>query len=89
MEQTIRNLESRQKELLAQVNRDDFVLWLSMPTTKALLVQFEIDQLNLCQNWALGRYPDDKQLKAQGQAEYLDELESVVRNLWGEEDESV
>ena len=85
MEEMLSNLESRQKELLAKVSKDDFTLWLSSPATKALLTQLQIDEFELCQNWANGLYEGDQQVKAQGQAGYIAALQETIKQMWSDQ----
>jgi hypothetical protein len=84
MEKIISKLESKQKDLLAGASKDDFSLWLSSPLTKAFLIQLEIDEYDLCQNWSLGRYSDESQIKAQGQAHYIAALREAIPTMWSD-----
>ena len=77
----IEKLESKQRSLLEKVSKDDHINWLSMPSTKAMFIQFEIDQEQLRELWAAGQYGDVENLKAQGQAYYILDLEQKIKEM--------
>jgi len=41
-------------------------------------MQFEIDYEDLKDNWSKGGFSGDKEIKAQGQAEYISGIQAVV-----------
>lgn len=64
-------LASNQATLMEQASPDDFTNWKAHPLTKALLLKLEADSEEVRDLWSRGHFPDDTQLKAQGQAMYI------------------
>ena len=88
--QTLERLESQQTELIESYSYDDYLLWKSSPITKALLKQFEIDAEQLRESWAgLAWKEREDELRAQGQAFYLEGLEEVLKALVPTNEESI
>ena len=74
----LEKLEQKQRELLASIPAADWQLWKASGPTKALLMQFEIDYEDLKDNLSKGGFSGDKEIKAQGQAEYISGIQAVV-----------
>jgi len=74
-------LELKQKALLESISKEDFANWQSFAPTRALFIQFEIDQEELRENWSLGVYTENEQLRAQGQSFYILDLENKIREM--------
>ena len=77
-------LEAKLEELRASISPDVWIQWRASGPTKSLLLQIEIDSEDLKDNWAKGRFNDNEQVKAQGQAEYVDGLPDLITNLGGD-----
>ena len=67
----LQKLEAAQKQVIDSIPAADWQLWKASGPTKALLLQFEIDLEDLKDNWSRGGFSDDKEIKAQAQAEYI------------------
>lgn len=77
----IEKLESKQRSLLEKVSKDDHINWLSTPSTKAMFIQFDIDQQQLREMWSMGQYNETEGWKAQGQAQYIMDLEQKIKEM--------
>ena len=75
--------ESKLKELQARISKSAFQQWLSSNSTKALLMQIEIDREELTEHWAAGRYNDVENQRAIGQSDYMLGLPFVIKELGG------
>lgn len=82
-------LESKIKEHLEKVNKDTYIQWLVHPCTKALLLQLELDQEEIKENWAHNRYTEnDNEAQAKGQVAYILGLDVTIRSMKEDENES-
>jgi len=79
----LESLERKQAELLSGISPDAWVRWKATGPTKALMLQFEIDAEELSSHWRNGEFVEntDKEKKAQGQAEYLESMPYLVRQM--------
>ncbi len=87
MQTKIEQLESKLAEIRSRISRDAFTQWKSSASTKALLLQFEIDREELKEHWEDGHYNDKELVEALGQAKYIKRLPYVIRALGDFEDE--
>lgn len=89
MQDRMRRLESKIAELLEKVNKDTYIQWLSHPCTKAVLIQLELDQEEIKDNWANNRYTEgDNEAQAKGQVAYILGLDVTIRSMKEDENES-
>lgn len=82
MEERIAKLEQALQNLLAKINKEDHVNWLTLPSTRALQLQMRIDGEELRENWAQARYEDPWLTRAQGQASYISNLLVTMREFY-------
>jgi hypothetical protein len=88
MQEKIEKLESRQREILEQIPREDFILWKSSPVTKFLLLQLEIDLEQIKDNWINDYYAHSNTLEAseRGKANYNLAVTDVIAALGSKDD---
>ena len=77
-------LESQLVEARAKISPIAFEQWLSSSSTKALKLQLELDLEELKDNWISGKYSDNDEVKARGQAEYIDGMLEVIPLIRGD-----
>lgn len=82
MEERIAKLEQALQNLLAKINKEDHVNWLTLPSTRALQLQMRIDGEELRENWALAQYSGPMLDRAQGQAAYIDSMLVTMREFY-------
>ncbi len=76
----LQKLESLQAEELSRVPADEVQQWISMPMTKALLLQIEIDREQLKELWEQGNYPDERtDAHCRGQSEYASNIKEYIQ----------
>lgn len=84
MRTKLEQMEANLEELRASISPDVWIQWRASGPTKSLLLQIEIDSEDLKDNWAKGRFNEAEQIKAQGQAEYVDGLPDLINDLGGD-----
>ena len=77
-------LENRLAEARAKISPIAFEQWLASSSTKALKLQLELDLEELKENWISSRYSGDDEVKARGQAEYIDGMLEVIPLIRGD-----
>jgi len=80
-------LESQLAELRAKISPIAFEQWLGSSTTKALKKQLEVDLEELKENWISSRYIGDEEIRARGQAQYIEEFFNVIPMIRGEDND--
>ena len=84
MEERMSWLTDKLQELRSQVSKEDYTNWLAMTETKMLFVHLESDLEEHKNNWASMSY-EAGNMFAQGQAAYIMELDSVIRNCYADD----
>ena len=83
----IERLESQLAEVQAKISKTAFEHWLHSASTKALMLQMEIDSENILDNWKNSRYIGEEEPKARGQADYIDGLIAIFPDLRGNDND--
>ena len=76
-------LENLLAEARAKISPIAFEQWLASSSTKVLKLQLELDLEELKDNWISSRYSDNDEVKARGQAEYIDGMLEVIPLIRG------
>lgn len=83
-------LTSRLDEILDTISGEDYISWRANPLTKALELKLKVDSEAVKDNWANGDYHEnDKQLKAQGKAEYIEGLIDSLDTAKGDFEDAI
>ena len=77
-------LENLLAEARAKISPIAFEQWLASSSTKVLKLQLELDLEELKDNWISSRYSDNDEVKARGQAEYIDGMLDVIPLIRGD-----
>ena len=64
------------------MTKDDYINWKASDLTKALISQLKADQLEIMENWLLDKYDERQVIRAQGAAQYVDEIiEGIIPDM--------
>ena len=81
MQVKIENLENQLQEIRSKITIDTFEQWLRSKATKALILQLMVDKEELQGDWSAGSYNEEESLRAQGQAQYIEGLISLLPEI--------
>ncbi len=82
MQDRIELLELSLAQAKSRISPEAYIQWKASSSTKALLLQVELDLERLKASWVAGAFSDrEEEIAAQASAQFLSDLPNVVREI--------